>query len=227
MKYSIADHFHDPDRRKARIAQGLPERQPAPLPAGALSRSRRASLRRRTAGDPLRPLGALHRSADHHRHQARPRTSARGLGSGARRCRAGPRRGLFVPKTMANASGRHLAPAFTSDRQPLRAKSGGAVTQLEYARAGVITPEMEFVAIRENLRREAGAPFIRDGEDFGASIPDFVTPEFVRDEVARGPRDHSGQHQSRRVGADGDRPQLPGQDKRQHRQFGRAVVGRG
>jgi phosphomethylpyrimidine synthase len=45
---------------------------------------------------------------------------------------------------------------------------------------------MEYVAIRENLRREQNAPCIRDGEDFGASIPDFVTPEFVRQEIARG-----------------------------------------
>jgi len=71
-------------------------------------------------------------------------------------------------------------------RQPLRAKAGAAVTQLAYARAGIVTPEMEYVAIRENLGRAAAAGLPRDGEDFGASIPDFVTPEFVRDEVARG-----------------------------------------
>jgi phosphomethylpyrimidine synthase len=75
------------------------------------------------------------------------------------------------------------------DRRPLRARPGRAVTQLAYARAGIVTPEMEFVAIRENLGRErlreaAGAP--RDGESFGAAIPDYVTPEFVREEVARG-----------------------------------------
>jgi phosphomethylpyrimidine synthase len=72
-------------------------------------------------------------------------------------------------------------------RQVLRAKSGAAVTQLAYARRGIVTPEMEYVAIRENLGREelrrAGAA---DGESFGASIPDYVTPEFVRDEIARG-----------------------------------------
>jgi phosphomethylpyrimidine synthase len=90
------------------------------------------------------------------------------------------------PEDNGHAKGRHLAPQFTSDRKPLRAKAGRAVTQLEYARAGVITPEMEFVAIRENLRRQASDPFIRDGEDFGAEIPDFITPEFVRSEVARG-----------------------------------------
>jgi len=69
-------------------------------------------------------------------------------------------------------------------RRPLRAKGDRAVTQMAYARAGIVTPEMEYVAIRENLgRAEAG---LRDGDDFGADIPDVVTPEFVRDEIARG-----------------------------------------
>jgi phosphomethylpyrimidine synthase len=90
------------------------------------------------------------------------------------------------PEDNGNARGKHLARQFQTDRRPFRAKAGAAVTQLEYARAGIVTPEMEFVAIRENLRREADAAVIRDGEDFGAAIPDFVTPEFVRDEVARG-----------------------------------------
>jgi phosphomethylpyrimidine synthase len=91
------------------------------------------------------------------------------------------------PEDNGHAKGRHLAPQFDiSARKILRAKGGAAVTQLEYARAGVITPEMEYVAIRENLRRKETDAFIRDGEDFGASIPDFVTPEFVRDEIARG-----------------------------------------
>jgi phosphomethylpyrimidine synthase len=87
-------------------------------------------------------------------------------------------------------------------RVPLRARKGQCVTQLHYARQGVITPEMEFIAIRENLGRSrefahpgsidsAQAP--RDsilhqhrGQSFGAAIPEYVTPEFVRDEVARG-----------------------------------------
>jgi phosphomethylpyrimidine synthase len=72
-------------------------------------------------------------------------------------------------------------------RRVLRGKPGAAVTQLAYARRGIITPEMEYVAIRENLGRERlrreGAV---DGESFGAAIPDYVTPEFVRDEIARG-----------------------------------------
>ena len=73
-----------------------------------------------------------------------------------------------------------------SGRRPVRAKDGAAVTQLAYARRGIVTPEMEYVAIRENLGRESGAGAARDGQSFGASVPDHVTPEFVRDEIARG-----------------------------------------
>ena len=85
-------------------------------------------------------------------------------------------------------------------RTPLRAKTGSCVTQMHYAKRGIITPEMEFIAIRENLGRAAGSAdvLVRNsddrssinhqhrGESFGASIPLYVTPEFVRDEVARG-----------------------------------------
>ena len=84
------------------------------------------------------------------------------------------------------ARGSHLAPQFSAPRRVYRAKAGANVTQMDYARRGIITPEMEYVAIRENLRRQESDPFIRDGEDFGAEIPDFCTPEFVRDEIARG-----------------------------------------
>ena len=72
-------------------------------------------------------------------------------------------------------------------KRPLRAKPGMNVSQMHYARRGIITPEMEYVAIRENMGRAAAKEaLIRDGQSFGASIPDHVTPEFVRDEVARG-----------------------------------------
>ena len=90
------------------------------------------------------------------------------------------------PEDNGFARGVHLAPQFDAPRRVYRAKAGVNVTQLEYARRGIITPEMEYVAIRENLRRQQGDAFIRDGEDFGAEIPDFCTPEFVRDEIARG-----------------------------------------
>lgn len=84
------------------------------------------------------------------------------------------------------AEGERLTPAFPNQRRPLRAVGDRAVTQMAYARAGIITPEMEFVAIRENIGRTQALKEERDGEDFGASIPDFVTSEFVRQEIASG-----------------------------------------
>lgn len=91
------------------------------------------------------------------------------------------------PEDNGFASGDRLTPEFPIRHRPLRARNGKAVTQLAYARAGIVTPEMEFVAIRENLGRTAiREMMVRDGENLGAAIPDFVTPEFVRDEVARG-----------------------------------------
>jgi phosphomethylpyrimidine synthase len=79
---------------------------------------------------------------------------------------------------------------FEHIRKPRRARAGANVTQMHYARQGIITPEMEYVAIRENLRLEAlqDSVLLRQhrGHSFGAAIPEKVTPEFVRDEVARG-----------------------------------------
>ncbi|MDZ7805373.1 phosphomethylpyrimidine synthase ThiC [Thiohalophilus sp.] len=83
---------------------------------------------------------------------------------------------------------------FEHIRQPRRAKAGKNVSQMHYARKGMITPEMEYIAIRENNKLQAMrndpryAKLLRQhqGESFGASIPDEITPEFVRDEVARG-----------------------------------------
>ena len=92
---------------------------------------------------------------------------------------------------------------FNLQRTPRRARAGKNVTQMHYARQGIITPEMEFVAIRENLRREEYVQSLRDsgatgqkmaellmrqhrGESFGASLPGAITPEFVREEIARG-----------------------------------------
>jgi phosphomethylpyrimidine synthase len=82
-------------------------------------------------------------------------------------------------------------------RRPLRAKPGCAVTQMHYAKRGIITPEMEFIAIRENMGRSRAfesakngdrstLDFQHPGHSFGASLPSHITPEFVRDEVARG-----------------------------------------
>src|SRR5690606_9857711 len=92
---------------------------------------------------------------------------------------------------------------FELSRLPRRALAGNNVTQMHYARRGIITPEMEFVAIRENLQRERYVEMLRAsgpdgdklverllrqhaGQSFGAAIPASITPEFVREEVARG-----------------------------------------
>jgi len=78
---------------------------------------------------------------------------------------------------------------FNLHRKPLRAKAGQNVSQMHYARQGIITPEMEFIAIRENQRRENMSELLQTqhpGQNYGASIPPVITPEFVRDEVARG-----------------------------------------
>jgi len=129
------------------------------------------------------------------------------------------------PEDNGNVSAEKPTPPFPKQPRVLRAKGNACVTQLDYARRGIITPEMEYVAIRENMRREAvlssprdagggvernetegrvaratnNSPLPlaalgtspasggrRDGESFGASIPDFITPEFVRQEIARG-----------------------------------------
>src|SRR4030088_3676717 len=96
---------------------------------------------------------------------------------------AGPKK----PVDNGNVSGKHLARAFPQTHTPLRALDGQPVTQYEFARAGVITKEMIYVAERENLGRKAQlerAEAARaDGESFGASVPLFIIPEFVRDEI--------------------------------------------
>src|SRR5579872_5271688 len=100
------------------------------------------------------------------------------------------------PVDNGNVTGKHLARSFPNTPKPLRAieaANGGGqrpLTQLEWARAGVITKEMIYIAERENLGRKKMLDVAQeahdDGESFGASVPLFVTPEFVRDEVARG-----------------------------------------
>ena len=94
------------------------------------------------------------------------------------------------PEDNGDVPADRLAPLCPAARTIREAKSGQLVTQLEFARAGIVTPEMDYVAFRENLAREAaveGAKERRaDGDDFGAEIPEFISPEFVRSEVARG-----------------------------------------
>jgi len=94
------------------------------------------------------------------------------------------------PVDNGNVSGKHLARGFPNTPRPMRGLGDRPLTQLEWARAGVITKEMIYIAERENFGRkkmlESAQAARADGESFGAAVPLFVTPEFVRDEVARG-----------------------------------------
>jgi len=94
------------------------------------------------------------------------------------------------PVDNGNVSGKHLARNFPNTPAPMRARDGKPVTQLEFARAGIITKEMVYIAHRENLGRkkmlDRAEAALADGENFGAAVPPFITPEFVRSEVARG-----------------------------------------
>ncbi|MCR9225523.1 MAG: phosphomethylpyrimidine synthase ThiC [Hyphomonas sp.] len=94
------------------------------------------------------------------------------------------------PEDNGGASGKYLAREFPVRHKPLRGTGTGPLTQFEYAKAGIITKEMIYVAERENLGRqeqlETAQAQIDQGESFGAEIPPFITPEFVRDEIARG-----------------------------------------
>jgi phosphomethylpyrimidine synthase len=105
--------------------------------------------------------------------------------------------GFLSSKHAEESHGRYRLELFPGvRRRPRKAANGGAVTQLHYARKGIVTPEMEYIAIRENLGREKAreqnhedrtqVAFQHAGESFGAKIPEYITPEFVRDEVARG-----------------------------------------
>jgi phosphomethylpyrimidine synthase len=94
------------------------------------------------------------------------------------------------PEDNGNVGEAHLARAFPIAHRPLAGTGSAPVTQYEFARAGIITKEMIYVAERENLGRkemlERAAHALDDGESFGASLPPFITPEFVREEIARG-----------------------------------------
>src|SRR5437899_9358546 len=94
------------------------------------------------------------------------------------------------PVDNGNVSGKHLARNFPNTPKPWRALDGKPVTQYEFAKAGIVTKEMIYVAERENLGRKKQLDRAewaqQDGESFGAAVPLFITPEFVRSEIARG-----------------------------------------
>ena len=94
------------------------------------------------------------------------------------------------PVDNGNVTGKHLARNFPNTPKPWRALDGKPVTQYEFAKAGIITKEMIYVAERENLGRkkqlDRAQAALADGEQFGGAVPAFITPEFVRSEIARG-----------------------------------------
>ncbi len=94
------------------------------------------------------------------------------------------------PEDNGNVSAKNMARDFPNKPQPMRGVGDHPITQLEFARAGIITKEMIYIAHRENLGRKAAPPEAKkamaEGESFGASLPEHITPEFVRSEVARG-----------------------------------------
>ena len=112
----------------------------------------------------------------------------------AGRTHCGLDEGARQPGSEAQRIASLRAEAAGLQRTPRRALAGANVTQMHYARQGIITPEMEFIAVRENGKREWMAQYLGDaererrlrGNPMGACIPDLITPEFVRDEVARG-----------------------------------------
>jgi len=94
------------------------------------------------------------------------------------------------PEDNGNVGGSHLARAFPVRHAPRRGRPGRPLTQMDYARAGIVTAEMAYIAERENIGRKRAlanaAHKLAEGESFGADIPEFITPEFVRREVAEG-----------------------------------------
>ena len=94
------------------------------------------------------------------------------------------------PEDNGNVEGAHLTRMFPVEYSPFSGLDGEKITQLEFAKAGIITKEMIYVAARENLGREQALENARqkldEGESFGAELPEHITPEFVRSEIARG-----------------------------------------
>ena len=153
------------------------------------------------------------------------------MGARARRRRGISTAAPIQPVDNGNVSGKHLARNFPNTPRPMRAVGDAPMTQLEWARKGVITKEMIYVAERENFGRkkmlEHAEAKLADGESFGASRSRLRHAGIrARRDRAR-PRHHPVQHQPRRARADDHRPQLPGEDQRQYRQLGGVVLGRG
>ncbi len=134
------------------------------------------------------------------------------------------------PEDNGFAAGKHLTREFPVKHRPLRGLPGQPVTQYEFAKAGIVTKEMIYVAERENLGRRAALDNARaqidQGNSFGAEIPEHITPEFVRSEIARGRAIIPSNINHAELEPHDHRPQLPRQDQRQYRQLGCRLVHR-
>ena len=196
-----------------------------------MSATRRVAMREidlePESGEPplagLRLLRPLYRPGGDDRHHGRPPRAAPRLDPRPRRRRGGRSSARSGPRTTASSAPTArggVQPFPNVRRKVLRAKPGTNVSQMHYARKGIVTPEMEYVAIRENLGRaqlRRGADPRRPG--FRRLDPRLRHPRIRPRRGRARPRDHPLQHQPSRERADGDRPQLPGQDQRQYRQF--------
>ena len=131
------------------------------------------------------------------------------------------------PEDNGFVTGERVVAEFPNLPKPRRAKGDKAITQLAYARAGIITAEMEFAAIRENMGRSAAAAEAlakSDGDPMGAEIPQHITAEFVRSEIEKRSRHPALQREPSRSRTDAHRSKLPGEDQCKHRQLGRHLI---
>ena len=156
------------------------------------------------------------------RHPLGPAAAARALDRRAQRHRSSS---TARPRTYGQerlADPKLATLRFNLHRKPRRAKPGMNVTQMHYARKGIITPEMEFIAIRETQRRD-GLPDLVTRQHPGESVrrrdPESDHARVRARRSGARPRDHPEQHQSPGNRADDHRPQLPGEDQREHRQL--------
>ncbi len=216
------------DRAVPVVAQDPCRRAPPRRSARRDARDRPDPERQRTAGARLRHLGPLFRPGDRDRHPHRAARTAPAVDPGARRCR-GDRRPRDQAGRQRPAGAARPARCRNSTAPAARScapSPAQAVTQYAYAKRGIVTPEMEYVAIRENLGREqalggrARRQVVRrrDPGPCDAGIR-------ARRDRAR-PGDHPEQHQPPGNRADDHRPQLPGEGQRQYRQLDRHLVGR-
>ena len=205
--------------RKVYAAPERPRRYPCPV-------SRDYALRPERGASPgLRSVRALYRKQHNDRSCQRPQASARGLDRSPQLRRSAAARDQA--RGQRQCVGGSSCAALPRERTLRAGKPGQLVTQFEFARAGIITEEMIYVAHRENLARESGGGERRRASrrwrELRRGHPRIHHAGIRARRSGARASDHSRQHQSPRTRADGDRPQFSRQGQRQHRQFGREL----